>query len=119
MKKLDIAVGREVAFNMLDDATWFAVEAIDGFTLTVREVGTEYAPQMIDKSAVKRVRPGANNPAFGKLQGEYRGYRIYARMGWFDVRDAEGQFVGNASYHAGAQTIVDNKIAGKPLDAGL
>jgi hypothetical protein len=56
MKKLDIKVGSEVAFNMLDDATWFKVEAIDGFNLTVREVGTEYAPQHIDKCAVKRVR---------------------------------------------------------------
>lgn len=54
MKK--VKVGSEVAFNKLDDATWFKVEAIDGFILTVREVGTDYATQQIDVSAVARVR---------------------------------------------------------------
>jgi hypothetical protein len=57
-----IAIGNEVAFNNLADATWFRVEAINGFSLTVREVGTDYATQSIDRSAVARVRP-----ASGKL----------------------------------------------------
>lgn len=56
MKKTEIKVGDEVAFNMLADAIWFTVEKIDGFVLTVREVGTDYAPQTIDKSTVARVR---------------------------------------------------------------
>lgn len=56
-KKLNIKVGSVVAFNMLEDATWFDVIAIDGFNMTVREHGTDYAPQSSDTSLVKRVRP--------------------------------------------------------------
>ena len=52
-----IEVGSVVAFNMLADATWFDVIAIDGFNMTVREHGTDYAPQSSDTSLVKRVRP--------------------------------------------------------------
>lgn len=54
MKK--IKVGSIVAFNKLDDATWFTVEAINGFALTVREVDTEFSPQNIDISYVKQVK---------------------------------------------------------------
>ena len=53
---METKVGQQVAFNKLADATWFDVIAIDGFNLTVREVETDYAPQHIDKSAVKQVR---------------------------------------------------------------
>jgi hypothetical protein len=54
MKK--IKVGVEVAFNQLKDATWFKVEVIDGFNLTVREVNTDFATQQIDVDCVKQVR---------------------------------------------------------------
>lgn len=54
MKKIE--VGSVVAFNNLNDATWFRVEAINGFMLTVREVDTNYATQQIDRDCVKRVR---------------------------------------------------------------
>ena len=54
MKK--VAVGNEVAFNMQRDAVWFTVEAVDGFTLTVRQSGTNNATQQIDRSLVKQVR---------------------------------------------------------------
>lgn len=55
-KKLNVKVGSVVAFNMLEDATWFDVIAVDGFNMTVREHGTNYAPQRSDVSLVKRVR---------------------------------------------------------------
>lgn len=53
---MKIKVGSKVAFNTLSDATWFEVVAINGFTLTVREAGTDYATQTIDKSLVKQVQ---------------------------------------------------------------
>jgi hypothetical protein len=60
MKKTpEAAVGALVAFNNLDDAAWFEVLEIDGFTLTLREYdgqGTNYAKQYMDKSLVKQVR---------------------------------------------------------------
>jgi hypothetical protein len=46
--------GDLVAFNMLPDATWFEVLSVDGFTLTVREAGTDYSPQQIDLSLIKQ-----------------------------------------------------------------
>lgn len=54
MKKT-IEIGNKVAFNTLPDATWFDVVAVNGFTLTVRETGTDYAVQVIDRCAVKAV----------------------------------------------------------------
>lgn len=54
-KALKIEVGNWVAFNVLADATWFEVIAIDGFNLTIRE-GEKYAPQWSDRSLVKQVR---------------------------------------------------------------
>lgn len=51
-----ISVGKFVAFNRLSDAVWFEVLAIDGFMLTVRERGTDFAPQQIDRSIVAQVR---------------------------------------------------------------
>jgi hypothetical protein len=57
-QKLEATVGREVAFNNLKDAVWFTVLAVEGFTLTIREVGTNYAPQTADKSMVAQVREG-------------------------------------------------------------
>lgn len=59
MPKLNFTVGDEVAFNNLDDATFFEVLAIDGFAMTVREAGTEYAEQRSDVSLVKQVRAKA------------------------------------------------------------
>lgn len=53
---MKIEVGNFVAFNTLTDATWFEVLAIDGFILTIREAGTDYATQTMDKSLVKQVR---------------------------------------------------------------
>lgn len=66
MKKIE--VGSVVAFNNLDDATWFKVEAIDGFILTVREVDTDYATQQIDSSVVKRIRDKPKADVRGKLE---------------------------------------------------
>lgn len=54
MKK--IVIGSIVAFNKLDDATWFDVLQICGFRLTVREHNTNFMSQQIDKSYVARVR---------------------------------------------------------------
>lgn len=51
-----VVVGSEVTFNLLPDAVWFKVLEIDGFCLTVQEVGTDYASQQTDVSLVKRVR---------------------------------------------------------------
>jgi hypothetical protein len=56
MKKLEPKVGDVVAFNMLPDAAWFDVLAINGFIMTVREHGTDYAEQRIDKGGVKQIR---------------------------------------------------------------
>jgi hypothetical protein len=53
----NLKVGDVVAFNMTQDPTWFDVVGIDGFRLVVREHGTNYAVQTIDKSCVKQVRP--------------------------------------------------------------
>lgn len=54
----NVTVGCEVAFNKLDDATWFEVVAIDSRRqlITVREAGTDYAPQHSDMSLVKQAR---------------------------------------------------------------
>lgn len=52
---MKIYVGCLVAFNLLEDATWFEVMAIDGFTLTIREYGTNFAEQKIDKSLIKKI----------------------------------------------------------------
>lgn len=52
-------VGKLVAFNHLEDAAWFEVLEIDGFTLTLREYdgrGTNYAKQYMDKSLVAQVK---------------------------------------------------------------
>lgn len=54
-KALKIEVGNWVAFNVLADATWYEVIAIDGFNLTVRE-GEKYAAGTVDRTLVKRVR---------------------------------------------------------------
>lgn len=54
MKKIE--VGSVVAFNNLEDATWFDVLEMEGFLLTIREHGTNYSVQYMDKSLVKRVR---------------------------------------------------------------
>lgn len=59
MNTKNVVVGCEVAFNKLADATWFKVEAKDGFILTVRESGTDYATQQIDISAVAQTRAAA------------------------------------------------------------
>ena len=55
MKKT-IKVGDVVAFNTLPDAVWFDVLKVDGFRLTVREHGTDYRTQQIDKSTVKQIK---------------------------------------------------------------
>jgi hypothetical protein len=55
-KMLSIAEGREVAFNTLPDAVWFTVVKVEGFVLTLREAGTNYATQTADKSMVVQVR---------------------------------------------------------------
>ena len=56
MNEKNIKVGSVVAFNTLPDATWFDVVEVEGFTLTVREHGTDYAKQWIDRSLVKQVK---------------------------------------------------------------
>lgn len=104
---MNIEVGSVVAFNNLEDATWFTVIATDDFILTVRESGTDYAAQRIDKCAVKKVRNRV-----GQLQGEYRGFHIYARMGWYEAYDAFNKIVARSSYHAGVQTEIDKLTDG-------
>lgn len=52
---MEAKVGSKVAFNMLPDAVWFDVLEINGVLLTVRESGTDYATQVIDKCAVKQM----------------------------------------------------------------
>lgn len=56
MTNKQIKAGSVVAFNKLDDAVWFDVLDIDGCIMTVREHGTDYAPQQTDTSLVKQVR---------------------------------------------------------------
>ena len=56
MKKLEPKVGDVVAFNMLPDAAWFDVLEIAGFMMKVREHGTNYKEQIIDKGGVKQIR---------------------------------------------------------------
>jgi len=51
-----ITVGSKVAFNRLADAVWFDVLEIKGFNLIIRETGTDYATQVMDKSLVAQVR---------------------------------------------------------------
>ncbi len=46
--------GDLVAFNRLPDATWFEVLTIDGYSMTVREAGTDDAAQRSDTSLVKQ-----------------------------------------------------------------
>ena len=55
-KKQEIKVGSQVAFNKLDDAVWFDVLEIDGMLIVIREHGTEYAKQVMDKSLVVQVK---------------------------------------------------------------
>lgn len=51
-----IKVGSVVAFNFLEDAIWFDVIIVEGPTLAIREHGTNYVIQTMDKSLVKQVR---------------------------------------------------------------
>lgn len=53
---MKIKIGSLVAFNNLQDATWFEVIAIEGVILTIREEKTNYAVQYMDRSLVKQVR---------------------------------------------------------------
>lgn len=55
-KNFKLKVGDMVAFNKLEDAAWFEIVGIDGFSLTVREAGTDYATQQIDRSVVAQHR---------------------------------------------------------------
>jgi len=55
-KKLEIEVGAQVAFNNLDDAVWFDVLEVNGYVLTIREHGSDYAKQFMDKGLVKQVK---------------------------------------------------------------
>lgn len=56
MANREAKIGDVVAFNNMADAVWFDVIEIEGFQMTVREHGTDYRPQVIDKSLVKRIR---------------------------------------------------------------
>lgn len=55
-KKKEIKIGSLVAFNKLPDAVWFDVLEINGLLLVIREHGTNYATQTMDKSLVVQVR---------------------------------------------------------------
>ncbi len=55
---MKIVVGSQVAFNKLADAVWFDVLEIKGPLLIVREQGTNYASQTIDKCFVQQVKKG-------------------------------------------------------------
>ena len=52
MRDKQVNVGDIVVLNNLADATPFEVLAVDGFVVTVREAGTEYKPQFIDKEMI-------------------------------------------------------------------
>jgi len=54
--KTKIATGTQVAFNLTNEATWFDVLDVDGFKMTIRETGTNYAEQYMDTCYVKQVR---------------------------------------------------------------
>jgi len=57
MKKIkQPVVGSVVAFNMLKDACWFDVLEINGFIMTIREHGTDYREQYMDKSLVRQIK---------------------------------------------------------------
>lgn len=59
-KKIDtskIVVGSKVAFNTLNDAIWFDVVARHGpHNLEIRESGTNYATQIMDKCYVVQLK---------------------------------------------------------------
>lgn len=54
--KKQITVGCQVAFNKLPDAVWFDVLKIDGMLLVIREHGTNYATQTMEKSLVVQIQ---------------------------------------------------------------
>jgi hypothetical protein len=54
--KQKIKVGDIVAFNNLPDAVWFDVLEIDGPRIVIREHGTDFAKQIMDRSLVKQIR---------------------------------------------------------------
>ena len=58
-----IQIGDAVAFNKLPDAVWFDVVTVDGYLLTVREAGADYAAQRIDSSLVKQHRTAQGDDA--------------------------------------------------------
>lgn len=51
---MNIIVGDLVAFNKLEDATWFEVLDIIGYIILIREAGTNYAEQFSDISLVRQ-----------------------------------------------------------------
>jgi hypothetical protein len=66
--KTEIKVGSQVAFNKLDDAVWFDVLEIEGMMMTIREHGTDYRKQYMDKSLVVQVKEGEGSDE-NKRQG--------------------------------------------------
>jgi hypothetical protein len=52
-----VKVGDVVAFNNLRDAVWWDVLKVHRVLMLVREHGTCYAPQLMDQSLVKKIKP--------------------------------------------------------------
>lgn len=57
-KMLPLKVGCLVAFNELDNATWFEVLEINGYRMAIREYHEtlKFSTQVFDKSFVKQVK---------------------------------------------------------------
>lgn len=55
--KKEIVIGSVVAFNNLEDTTWFDVLEIHGFNLIIREHGKpDHAEQVMDKCYVAQIK---------------------------------------------------------------
>ena len=52
---MKIKTGDIVTFNNLPDAAKFEVVSVDGFSMEVREAGTDYKTQFSDTSLVAKV----------------------------------------------------------------
>lgn len=75
-KVSEIKVGYQVAFNNLKNAVWFDVMAIDGFHLTIREHGTNFANQFSDKSLVKQIRQNLKGEPVSNLPSLLKTFRV-------------------------------------------
>lgn len=52
----NVKPGDVVAFNNLNDCTWFDVLTVSGFAMTVREHGTDYKEKNADTSMIRQIK---------------------------------------------------------------